>query len=198
MRRTPLNRRSATPKCKNCKTKFTPQGSELFCSNDCRDEFAQKAIAKAKKNRERAVKKAKAESRKEIRGLREKHKGLQYYKRELKAILHRYVRMRDEDKDCAACGRSMQGRKGDAGHFWSVGSYPNLQFDERNIHLCCVPCNQFRGGNLIEYGLRLPNIIGQEAFDDLKAKRQTRASFTIPELKEKIEYYKLKVAELEK
>lgn len=184
-------------KAKNCGNRFEADEKRpwiKWCSETCQFEII-KAVAD--KQRKKTEKEYRDRAKFHIKTLKEKHKGLAYYKKELKTILHKYVRLRDAESGCAACGRSMIGRKGDAGHFWSVGSYPNLQFDERNIHLCCVPCNQHRGGNLIEYAMRLPAIIGQEAYDQLEAQRNVRANFDIPMLQKKIIYYKALVEDIE-
>ena len=171
-------------RCRSCRKSFAPTASWVkWCSDECRDVVVKKLAEEQRKQREN-------NSKEVLRKMKEKQKDLPYYKRQLREVLHKYIRLRDANKPCAACGRSMVGRKGDVSHFWSAGSYPNLKFDERNIHLCCVPCNQFRGGNLVEYGLRLPSIIGREQYEQLASERNKRASFTIPDLKEKIAHYK--------
>jgi hypothetical protein len=194
-----LNKRAKIQRCKakGCTNRFEADEKRpwiKWCSEICQSSIIKDISDKAKA---KTVKEYKDRARFQIKGLREKHKGLAYYKKELKTILHKYVRLRDANNPCCACGRPMAGRKGDASHFWSVGSYPNLQFDERNIHLGCVPCNQHRGGNLIEYAMRLPTIIGQDAYNELEAARNVRANFNIPDLQDKIKHYKALVEDLE-
>jgi hypothetical protein len=116
----------------------------------------------------------------------------------LQKVFNTWVRMRDKDKPCVSCGVDMKNRKGDASHFYSVGSTPSLRFNELNVHLACVPCNQYNHGNLHEYAERLPLRIGKEAFESLKDERFSTLKLSIDEIKEKIKEYKLKIKELNK
>jgi hypothetical protein len=172
------------PKCKNCKIPFEARyPMQSCCSAICAIQYA--------KDNPKLVKKVERDSfnswKKEVR---EKHKNAAHYRKELQVIFNTYIRLRDEGKPCISCGRNLAGRKVDASHFFSTGSYPNLRFDENNVHSACIPCNQHKGGNLIEYAIRLPERIGQEAYENLVNSRSTELKLTIPELIEKIEYYK--------
>lgn len=116
----------------------------------------------------------------------------------LQTVFNEWVRFRDAGLECVSCGCDMRNRKGNASHYFSVGSYPNLRIDEDNVHNGCVPCNQHKGGNLIEYGLRLPLRIGQERFEALKERRQQELKLTLPEIKELILDYRNRIRELKK
>ena len=84
----------------------------------------------------------------------------------------------------------------DAGHFFSVGAYPNIRFNEDNIHGQCVFCNQHQHGATNEYAIRLPYRIGQERYDKLLISRNESNKLTTEEIKEKIKYYKDKTKTL--
>ena len=105
--------------------------------------------------------------------------------------------MRDYGKPCISCGGNL-GSKYDAGHFYSVGSSPNLRFNEYNVHAQCVHCNQHLHGNLILYSEQLPLRIGVDMFETLKSIRNIPLKLTTAEIKEQISYYKLKIKDLSK
>ena len=178
------------PRCKHCKKNYERQyPMQVACSIAC---------AIALKNELSLVKKVDGEMTKVWkRETKEKHKDASHYRKELQILFNKFIRIRDKDTPCISCDRNMVGRKGDASHFFSVGSYPNLRYDEDNVHLACVPCNQHRGGNLIEYALRLPKRIGEERFESLKDRRNIPSYLSVPELIEKIDYYKSRIKELE-
>jgi ssDNA-binding Zn-finger/Zn-ribbon topoisomerase 1 len=114
----------------------------------------------------------------------------------LQIAFNTYIRLRDKDLPCISCGQNLQGKKTDASHFYSCGAYPQLRVDEDNVHNACVHCNQHKGGNLHEYRKRLPARIGQERFDALEERKQQELKLTLPEIKEKIAYYKGLIKEL--
>ena len=132
----------------------------------------------------------------EAKGIREKLKTHKDWLNDLQVVFNTFIRERDKHDKCISCGCTMIGRKGDASHYYSVGSSPSLRVDEDNCHLACVPCNQHKGGNLIEYGLRLPLKIGQARFDALRVKKQLTIHLIIPEIKELIKIYKFKIMQL--
>ena len=115
----------------------------------------------------------------------------------LQIVFNKYIRLRDAGKPCISCDRPL-GKVFDAGHFLSVGRYPNLRFDESNTNGQCIYCNQHQHGNQIEYGLRLPLRIGQDAYNRLMNKRGDALKLTLDEIKELIKVYKLKIKEHDK
>ena len=130
--------------------------------------------------------------RKEGKVMKEKLKTHNDYVKELQVIFNIFIRERDKDKPCVSCGTPMTTRKGDASHYWSVGGNPGVRFDETNCHLACVPCNQHKHGNLLEYSIRLPERIGTVLFNALNARRTRTNPLTIPEIKDlKTHYRKL-------
>jgi hypothetical protein len=116
-------------------------------------------------------------------------KTLADYKRELTKHFNRYIRLRDADRGCISCNKKLTG-KYDAGHYLSRGAFPNLAYDESNVHGQCVKCNQHLSGNLIEYGINLPQRIGVDAYQQLLDKRHHSSKLSIPECIDLIKYYK--------
>ena len=77
---------------------------------------------------------------------------------------NRYIRMRDFGKMCVSCGSP---KVVHASHFYPVGQYPSLRFNEKNVHGSCAYCNTFLYGNLHEYRKRIVSRIGHDGLDEL-------------------------------
>lgn len=167
-------------KCKVCQIVFTPARQlQGVCGYECAKIHAEK------------LKVNKAKQEKKI--LKEKLKTQKDYLQELQKIFNTYIRERDKNRGCVSCGKSFT-QKYDAGHFYSVGKYPNLRFHIHNVHGQCVECNQHRHGNINEYSLRLGDRIGSENLLKLNDSRHGILKLTIPE----IEVLKIKYKELTK
>ena len=101
---------------------------------------------------------------------------------------------------CISCGQVKEVRFMDAGHYYNVGHYDGLRYDEDNTWGQCSYCNRFLHGNLIEYGQNLRERIGLKRFEALKQRaayyKMHGYKFTRSELIEIIEKYKQKIKEL--
>ena len=71
-----------------------------------------------------------------------------------------------------------------------------LRFDEANCHKQCVPCNQFKSGNILEYRLGLIKRMGQATVDYLEGDFPVLA-LSIEEIKAIKATYKAKLREME-
>ena len=71
---------------------------------------------------------------------------------------------------CIICAiiKRIRGRNYHCCHFYSVGEYEHLRFNEDNAHGGCLRCNHFSGDQLIRYRENLIKKIGQERFDKLQ------------------------------
>jgi hypothetical protein len=177
--------------CKNpsCKKRFEPQYSTLqkACSVGC-------AAALAGIERHKEDKRSWTKEKKERQ---ERLMTASDWRRLLQITFNTFIRVRDQGKPCISCARPLVG-KFDAGHFYSVGSYPNLRYHEDNVWGQCVHCNRDKHGNPIEYGIKLPLRIGQERFEALQSMRNTKLQLTVPEIQELITVYKKKIKDLKK
>jgi len=144
-----------------------------------------------------AKKDVKKEWKKEKSKLKESLKTHKDYLSDLQKVFNKWIRLRDRNEPCISCNKRLTG-KFDAGHLFSVGAYPNIRFNEDNVHGQCVACNQHRHGNVNEYMVNLPKRIGQERFNKLLQDRNTTLKLTIPEIKEMMIYYKQKIVSLQK
>jgi hypothetical protein len=165
-------------KCKICKCFFDPKYSSLqpTCTNP------QCIISYSKRTDEKKAKR-------EIKAMRERVKSVSQWRRELQQVFNAYIRERDKNRPCISCDRPLIG-KYDAGHFYSVGNYPNLRFTESNVHGQCVECNQHKHGNLIEYSERLPFRIGTIEYHNLHQLKNQPLRLSLDEIKEQIIYYR--------
>ena len=98
-------------------------------------------------------------------------------------VFHAWIRERDKDKGCITCGGPVE----QAGH-WKHGK---LDFDEMNLNGQCRSCNYFRSGNLGIYTIRLIEKYGLEKVKDLERRAEIVKKYSVEELKEIIEKYKI-------
>lgn len=181
MIRTAISPKSKLSKCKVCKTPFEKRNmAHIACSPKC-------ALTLAEQARE---KKAKAD----YKARKEAIKTRSDYLKEAQVAFNAFVRCRDEHLPCISCGRFHTGAY-DAGHYRSVGSMPALRFHEDNVHKQCVPCNQHKAGNVVEYRIGLVARIGAERVAFLEGPHEP-AKLSIEEIKAIKATYKQKLKEL--
>jgi len=177
--------RFRTCKVKSCGKKYEVNPKyPLFpcCSVNCAYEY-QKVL--------RANKLAK-ENKEERKELFELKKSILTHKDWIKmyqTVFNTWIRLRDKDLQCISCDTPMINRKGDASHYYPT-TYQFLRFNEDNVHLGCVTCNQYKHGNLQEYLPRIEKKIGVDKLQWLHAHRHDVLKISIPEIQEKIKYYK--------
>jgi hypothetical protein len=179
-------------KCKNpeCGISFPPQRlGQAVCSPRC--GLAIKGVNEAK------ARKAIADlGRREIRAARERIKTRGDHTKEAQAAFNEWVRLRDAALPCISCGRHHQG-KYDAGHYRTVGSNPALRFEPLNCHKQCVPCNQHKSGDIVNYRINLVQRIGAEMVAWIEGPHEPRR-YTIEELKAIKAEYRAKTRELKR
>jgi len=171
--------------CIVCQNEFKPfKTTQKVCGIKC------SLIHAKEKTKQKEVK----SWNKEKKYRKEKLKTYSDWLKYLQIVFNTYIRDRDKKDPCISCGTTRQNIKYDAGHFFSVGAFPNVRFDEDNVHRqCSNNCNVKLSGNIHEYRPRLIKKIGVERFEALELRaRKTDLKLSIPEIKEKIEYYKQK------
>jgi hypothetical protein len=170
--------------------RFEQIRGEQVCSVECSI-----AVINSKTYKNKEEKRIRIENAKNKKAVLESIKSHSKWLSDLQKVFNQFIRLRDADKPCISCNRPLKG-KFDAGHFFSVGAYPNLRFDEDNCHGQCVHDNQHKHGAISEYAINLPLRIGVERFESLKNRRAQPLKLSIPDIKELIEHYKLKVKRL--
>jgi hypothetical protein len=153
----------------------------VTCSYSCALAYSRGKIAKVIKA-ENKVKK-------------ERMKTKSQHLKELQTIFNKYIRLRDKEKNCISCDAKIKGN-GHASHFFSVGSNPALRFNENNCFVSCEYCNTYLHGNLFEYSIRLPERIGEDAYQKLLNSKGEKLHLSIPEIEELKTVYKQKIKDL--
>ena len=178
-------------RCKHCKTKFEPKYFlQKFCLKT--DECIKAYVEFMKTKKKKAWKKEKQERREALKTKSD-------YWKECQTAFNAFIKLRDKDKPCISCGTTKQNIKYDAGHFHSIGAYPNIRIHEDNCHKqCSNNCNVHLSGNLLAYRENLIKRIGQERFDELERVKNIPLNYTIEDIKEKTKYYRKLVRELKK
>lgn len=200
MKRTPLQRKTPLTsdgtrrkRCPSCRVMFTPaRTGQAVCGEiDC-------AIEHGKSEKGRAIAgKALAEvGRREIKVRKEALKSRSDHMKDTQQAFNEWVRHRDAALPCVSCGRHHEG-KYDAGHYRTVGSNPALRFEPLNCHKQCVPCNQHKSGNVIEYRLELVRRIGIDKVEWLEGPHEPQ-KYTIEELKALTAKYRALTRELKR
>lgn len=186
------------PKCKHCRKPIVGARSSLAtsCSVECAIILTKKESAAWDRKQQAMQRKAVREARKAAREARERLKTRREWLKEAQAAFNRWVRARDHGKPCISCGRHHRGAW-DAGHYRTVGACTALRFHPDNCHAQCVPCNQHKSGNIIEYRIGLLARIGYARLDWLEGHHET-VKWTIDSLKAIKAEYTAKARELEK
>lgn len=176
-------------KCAVCRENFTPWNSLVkVCGVTC--SLAHVELQRRKINRKARINYNKAN---ETKGDLTKKA-----QREFNA----FIRLRDHDKPCISCGEfnpggDARGGKWDCGHYRSVGSAPELRFEEINAHRQCKRCNSYLGGNVVEYRKGLELRIGTESLAWLEGNHELPQR-THAELRDIAEHYKAATKQLKK
>lgn len=192
-------------KCFSCKKKDEPEvmfidGLKATCRTpECMAKYSLWKVARKKKNTDKAF-------NKETKRLRVKA-GLDdtvpIWTKKAQKEFNKYIRLRDKNQPCISCGNAkfsgghvLYGHGVDCGHYRSVGSAPELRFEELNAHAQCVNCNRDKSGNIVEYRIELARRIGPINLEWLEGPHEAKR-YRVPDLKEIHAEYKLKVKELE-
>ena len=178
--------RQKTCKFSECKKKFTPERNfQAVCSIPCAIGVSRES---AQKSREKERKKKNAV-------IRESLKTRSAWLKEAQAAFNAYIRERDKDLPCISCGATNS--KWDAGHFYSVGGFTHIRFNEDNCHKQCFSCNSPKSGNIHHYEPALIKKIGLDRFKALKKEAfQGEARYRTEDAKRIKKAYKDKLKEI--
>lgn len=116
--------------------------------------------------------------------LRKKRKKLSIVEKlhkELWKKFSQYVRQKSKGL-CYTCGERKHWKEMDASHY----IHGRLDYDERNIHACCVYCNRYLHGNLGRYAEKLITELGEEGLQKLRYDANQIKKWSAEELKDLI------------
>lgn len=181
-------------KCKECGAYYIKkQSMQQVCSMECAIAYSKR---KAEEKRKKQEKSDRLEAGRRMRARKEALKSRSDWLKEAQKAFNEFIRLRDKDLPCISCGRYHEGQY-HAGHYRSVGAYPELRFNEDNVHKQCSVCNNHKSGNAIEYRINLIRKIGLEKVEFLERHDHQPLKLSIDEIKELIRVYKAKCKGLE-
>ncbi len=153
----------------------------FILNTDAGKEILNKTTLRAKKHVIKHKKQAIREQKKQLRNK-------SYYLSKLQAEINEIVRLIDIDKPCVSCDYIGTNRQFHAGHYYSVGAYPELRFNLHNIHKQCSICNNHLSGNQNEYRKGLISRYGKDYLKNIENLTKLKSlNITIEDLKDKIE-----------
>lgn len=181
--------------CNVCKAKFSPKSSlQKVCGLFCAAEYGNFL-------RSKNAQRKKAEEARKDRKKREAMKTHPQLIKEAQREFNRFIRLRDIGRSCICCGvplgEAVLGGAADAGHYRSVGSAPNLRYNEDNCHSQSKRCNRYGAGRAVDYRIGLVARIGLERVEALEADN-TPKHYTKDELRNIRDTYRIKAREMEK
>ena len=181
-----------TKKCTICKQNFVPISTlAKACSPKCAIELTQRAKA-------RKIEQGKREQRRMDKARKQALETVPELTKKAQAAFNRYIRLRDKGKPCVSCGKPHDGNPNsfDAGYYRSVGSAPNLRFDENNVHGQCKHCNCYLSGNIVMYRQGLIGRIGLQVVEAIECDNAPR-HYSKDDLRELVRVYRQKARDLE-
>ncbi|HBB6759478.1 TPA: recombination protein NinG [Citrobacter amalonaticus] len=198
-------RKPSRRSCKICKTKFIATYDNVWwCCPDHGYEYSQHLLARKKAESERKRKQEAQQERRELKVRKAEFKTKAQWDKEAQSAFNRYIRIRDEGKECVSCGNPLIGNRNyltgsaiDASHYRSRGAASHLKFNVFNVHSACTRCNRQLSGNAVEYRIRLIARIGLERVERLESDNEPRR-FDIPYLKRIKSIFTRKARSLEK
>jgi hypothetical protein len=116
-------------------------------------------------------------------------------------LFSEWVRRKDSDEGgtcvCVTCRTPLYWKDAQAGHF--VGGRTNaVLFHPDLVHVQCVACNIFRGGNYAAYTLFMLDRYGREKVEEFLALKHKVVKYTRSDLEELIADLKSKLENLER
>ena len=180
-------------KCRVCTTRFLPSRPlQVACCPDC-------AQTLARRNREKAEKRAATIERQKTRAALEALKTIPQLIAEADRAFCAWVRARDAGLPCICCGEtakssSLTGGDWDAGHYRSRGAASHLRYHPDNASAQRKRCNR-RAFDVASYRANLIARIGLERVEALEQDNRTH-KWTRDELREIRDTYRQKLREL--
>lgn len=131
---------------------------------------------------------------------KKKQESVAKIKNRLLTTLQKYSRLRDARSngncECISCWAIRHRTKCDGWHMYSR-AINSVAFDLTNINAQCKKCNWFMNGNFEWYRAWYIDKYGQEAFDELTARKYKLEPLNREWMLDQLEYYTKEVARLE-
>ena len=115
-------------------------------------------------------------------------------------LLSKIIRLKYSDENgycsCVTCGVTKKWTEMQAGHFVPKAQGNAVYFLEENIHVQCVSCNIFLGGNLTNYTLFMIDTYGRDEVERLQETKNTKIKFSDSDYNEMIADFKERLIDL--
>ena len=114
-----------------------------------------------------------------------------HLKKKLDAVFSKYIRQKHSMGGfcyCYTCGKRMEIKESQCGHFVSRG-YLSTRWDEENTRPQCVGCNIWGNGKPLDFEEKLKKEIGVSKVEKLKMKRHKILKVSSLWYEEQIEHY---------
>lgn len=163
--------------CKETYEKSTANTKRKWCDKDsCLNAYAKKVVEANRKRQEALKRKKDAE-------VRESLKSLSAWLNDLQKVINQIVHQLDKDLPCIA--RPNTRGKMNAGHYYSVGSAPNLRFHMWNIHKQSEQSNSHFSGDTHMYRMGLKIRYGEDKLNEIESlhSKYPSLNLTIDEIK---------------
>lgn len=192
------NLKTNRKRCKECK-QWIYNSPLIVCGYACGMALlrkkAEKDKLKAQRQASKAEKERKAKDRQQKADFRKTD--VKWLKAKAQELCNKYIRLRDKDYGCISCDKPKDwDGQWHASHWKSVGSRPDLRFNEDNIHKACSQCNLWLSGNPIPYREELLRRIGEDRVLALEADHAQPKRMRASDYLEEIEKYRDKLKAL--
>ncbi len=115
-------------------------------------------------------------------------------------LLSKIIRLENADYNgycaCVTCGVAKHWTEMQAGHFIPKAQGNSVYFLERNIHVQCVPCNIFLGGNLTNYTLYMIDRYGRDEVERLNGLKNEKLRVRVKDYEDMIIDFKQRLKQL--
>ena len=115
-------------------------------------------------------------------------------KKEAQIYFNKFIRERDSMDEkfiCISCGKELNVKEINAGHYFPVKQFDYLRFDEDNVHAECRGCNCFNQSHLIMYTWNLYKKLGKLKYFELLAKSRIKKVLRREQIESVIAKYKI-------
>lgn len=182
------------PKCKQCRRRLEQRRPGQVVHEECVESYVLRLRAEkaeAAKKKERAADRAQ----------KEQGKGLRALLAEAQEAFNTYIRLRDANTCCIACGDPFEENKPggsmDAGHFIARSVAPGLRFNEDNVFGQHKNCNRPGGTTKGQFRLGVVGRIGEDRTQAVEAQVDHRApKWDKDQVRETRDTYRQKAKEL--
>ncbi len=168
--------------CRVCQNAFSARNTlERVCGFTCAVAYGKEKVAKKKK-------KETSQMRKDMNA-----KDRSYQLKKSQEAFNAFIRERDKHLPCISSGRTTG--QAHAGHYKSIGSHPELRFDEQNCNKQSMKDNSWLSGNIAGYRLGLIEKYGIESVERLEGPHEPK-NYTLDEIVEIKTRYRAKLKQI--